>query len=485
MSGPNQPADMSAPSQEELADMFLRLNSIRGTLNNFETQLQQFPALISSGNPPSGSNQTSENVPISQNTTPVSQTPPPQSQTENVNSGRVSRQDQMWRNQPRSRESSHGREDDDFRTISRCSSEPEEAVPKFLLRERPPKFDAKTMCPPQYLEKLKEYIDNHQIKSDKFKISCAKRGLERYHETELRGFSRYINTFSDFEFLFLREFWSTSDKIKQRDRVFKEKFRSRIKDESVYDFYKRIIDQVEKYYPEISLEELKLKFSDQVPGVLSLFIQNSNIKDLDALNNLMKTMGECSSFDFAALSNQKHEKTRRRSPERHHSPARDSDKTDDRNYEKKDNRQQQNNFRGNKRPRGESHRVNVIQEVDSASQNNYRGNSSNYRGHSSNYQGNSSNYRGNSSQYKMNNNRGGYSGRGKPYQRNYGNYNQQSHNSNSQSMDDKLNIFQKSIAKMIDEKFKSMGNNSQPRQEMGGTKNYTHTSTAGSSKEEN
>jgi hypothetical protein len=451
------PAEGQPPNQEELAGLFTRLNFIRGTINNFETQLKQFPALTSTpSNSQNVTNQQHQNGQSSQNAIP------PQLPFENdlINDNneveRVSRRDQIWRNQPPSRDSSRGR-DDEFRTISRCSStEPEEVIPKFLLRERPPEFDFKTMSPPQYLEKLRDYIETHQIKSDKFKIACAKSGLERRYKVELHRFSRYVKTYSEFETMFLREFWSTKEKVKQRESVFKEKFQSRNKDESVYEFYRRTLDLVEKYYPEITMEELKFKFSEQVPGLLSVFIHNPNINDLDALNELMKSIGEWSNLDLSDLSNQKNEKTKRRSPERNSYQREYKNSTqNDRDYHSRNEyRQRPYNSRGNKNSQGETHRVNMVQEVANTSQNNYRG----YNSH-----------------YKMNN-RGGYRGQGKPYSQNY---NHQNYSSNFQSdIDAKLNIFQQNIEKIMDDRFKAFENRLQPRQEMGGTASYAHANTA-------
>jgi hypothetical protein len=459
MSDSNQQPISQLPAQEELANLFQSLNFIRGSMNNLETQLKQFPALLSPpGESPTATDQ-SDIVPSSQSDTPNAQSPPQvpieiEITNETSNVDRVSRRDQTWRTQPPSRESSRGHTDDEFYTISRCRSEtPEEVIPKFLKRERPPEFDAKKMTPPQYLEKLKEYIENQQIKSDKFKIACAKRGLERNHDQALHRISRYVQTFSEFEFLFLKEFWSTNDKIKQKEKIFKEKFHSLIKDESIYEFYRRTLDQVEKYYPEITLEELKLKFSDQVPDMLRLFIQNPSITDLEALNNLMKTMGDLS-LDFMANSNQKNDRSRRQSPDSQ-SHEKDFNKRENKNYTlSKDYRQRPYNSRGNQKPHGQAHRVNVIQEVESTEKNSCRGNNSHYRG--------------NSSQYKMNN-QGGYRGREKPYQRNY---NQQGRISNIQNdIDAKLNSFQQNIAKLIDEKFKSFGKHLQTDCELGGTEN--------------
>jgi hypothetical protein len=285
--------------QDNLADIFHRLTFVRGT--NFETQLQQFPALTISKK---SDNITHENDPCSQNVTHTIDT---STQIINANAhdgNNVECMSQSWRdNKTPSRENSPCRLADEYRTLPRDSNETEHEIPKFHLWGRPPVFDVNKDSPPQFLEKLREYINVNQISSEKYKIALAKRGLERKHKYELNKFSRFLRTYNDFEIGFLEEFWSIRSKIKQRERLFKEKFQSCIQDESIYDFYTRTLHRVTIYYPDIDFEEFKFKISCQVPSEIGVFLQNPNIHDFGTLDNFMKSISEWHPSNFSASNN--------------------------------------------------------------------------------------------------------------------------------------------------------------------------------------
>jgi hypothetical protein len=284
------PAEGQPPDQEELAGLFNRLNFIRGTINNFDTQMQQFPA------PMKSNNTTSENDPCSQNITHIVDNI---SHFSNENTHDDYSVFQEWRDNKK-----HSRENSPFQSeaLSRESNETEQEIPKFHLWGRPPDFNADKDSPPQHLEKLREYLNVNQVKSEKYKIALAKRGLERKHKKELSRFSRFIRTYDDFEMGFLEEFWSTRSKLKQRDRLFNEKFQARISDESIYDFYLRTLQRVTIYYPGIDFEEFKFKISNQFPSEIRIFLQNPKIENFCALDNFMKSISEWHPSNFSASS---------------------------------------------------------------------------------------------------------------------------------------------------------------------------------------
>jgi len=280
------PAEGQPPNQEDLAGMFTRLTCIRGT--NFETQLQQFPA------PTKLENITKENYPCSENITHTIDT---FSHIHKDNTQDDYNVFQSWRDNK-----THSRENSPHRSVTqtRESNETEHEIPNFHLWGRPPDFDADKDSPPQHLEKLREYLKVNQVNSEKYKIALAKRGLERKHKKELSRFSRFLRTYSDFEVGFLEEFWSTRSKLKQRNRLFNEKFQSRIPDESIYDFYLRSLSRVTIYYPDIDFEEFKFKISTQVPSEITIFLQNPKIENFCALDKFMKSISEWHPSNFSA-----------------------------------------------------------------------------------------------------------------------------------------------------------------------------------------
>jgi len=103
-------------------------------------------------------------------------------------------------------------------------------IPSFLQNEKPPTFDGKKFSPPQFLEKLQEYFEQHDIVRDRFRLACAKLSLEKHYEILLNRNSKKLKFYTDFEVMFLEEFWSPSDRLKYRDNIFKEKFQSLIKE---------------------------------------------------------------------------------------------------------------------------------------------------------------------------------------------------------------------------------------------------------------
>jgi hypothetical protein len=301
-------------------------------------------------------------------------------------------------------------------------------IPSFLQNEKPPTFDGKKFSPPQFLEKLQEYFEQHDIIQDRFRLACAKRSLEKHYEILLNRNSKKSKFYSDFEDMFLEEFWSPIDRLKYRDNIFNEKFRSSSKSESLYSFFRNTLDKVEKYYPEIPFEDFKLKFTAQIPSLIALFVKSSNISNMEALTALIKSVDECDSYELQATP--RRERERNRSPNR--SAHNDERRRDNQNY---------NKSRGNWHARSDEQHVNLIHSFDREPQQEY------YSHQRSHY-----------------NSRGRGRGRYKPY-----NWNANRQNTNN-LIDARLSEIQENITKLINSTVGENENSSQqPRHQMGGT----------------
>jgi hypothetical protein len=158
------------------------------------------------------------------------------------------------------------------------------------LKEKPPQFDS-NITPPQYLANLENYFKKHKIEEDSIKIICAKRGLEKRNKHFIvKHISHKIYNFDAFKALFLQKFWTTREKDKIKDCIFREKFRSRVKNESLENFLWRIKNLAFNTFPEIDFAEFKLKFLELVPDKVKSRIKSSlSAQDMESLRNLIKS----------------------------------------------------------------------------------------------------------------------------------------------------------------------------------------------------
>lgn len=331
-------------TSDNTMDIAKHLAALQQAITSAKTTLQQFSALVTP-TPTTEQGTAVQNEPLpppvsTENTNPVfNASAGPNLNSHDIERGRArsrspsQQSEASYRNRPHSRNS--------FVTFNND-------IPHFLLNEKPPQFDAKKNSPPQFLEKLQEYFDRHEIMQDRYRLACAKRSLQRYHEELVNRHNRKLKSYDDFEKMFLTEFWSTSDRLNFRENIFKEKFKTDSKSESLYKFYRRTLDHVEKYYPELSFEEFKLKFSAQIPNIAAIFVKNTNIPDFDALTTLMKSMDDCNSFEWGAAPRRERQRSeRRRSPGRR-APNRDrrDERRDDQSEDRRDERQRYGNYKG-------------------------------------------------------------------------------------------------------------------------------------------
>jgi hypothetical protein len=332
-------------------------------------------------------------------------------------------------------------------------------IPSFLQNEKPPTFDGKKFSPPQFLEKLQEYFEQHEIMQDKFRLACAKRSLEKHYEVLLNRNSKNLKNYDDFEAMFLEEFWSTSDRLKYREQIFKDKFRSVSKNESLYSFFRNTLDKVEKYYPEIPFEDFKLKFTAQIPSIIALFVKSSNIANMTALSALIKSVDDCGDTLFETKTAPKRENDRRRSPDRHASNEhyhRNDNQSNNRGRGDLRHRPYNNKSRGNWNTRYNEQRVNMIHGFEHVP-------------HQQSYYAQPSHYR------SRGRGRGGYNNR-------Y-NWNAQKNRQYTNNLiETRLTQFQDNISKLI---YNRLGDNSsqQPRHEMGGTQSANENSTTNTNPE--
>lgn len=176
-----------------------------------------------------------------------------------------------------------------------------ERIPLFLQYKKPPFFKAYKISPPAYLKELKEYLDLLNIRSDQFKLICVKRGLNTDNKTWFEKFK--FKTFAEFEIKFLQKFWSFNEKEKYRSCVFNENFQSINKTETLSKFSARQFHKRRLLYPEMPFSEAFIRFVNLLPQTCAYIILSIEIKDEEALNELMLRFDIYGPEDFVTGEN--------------------------------------------------------------------------------------------------------------------------------------------------------------------------------------
>lgn len=166
-------------------------------------------------------------------------------------------------------------------------------LPRFLNEKKPPSFNIKLISPPRYIDALKEYFNLQNIYSDKSKLACAKYGLKRRYENWFDIHGDKIENFIDFENCFIDDMWSEKDQLAYKSTIFAEEFRSIKKDESLVDFFERNYSKVVNHFPLMSFEELKIKFSAQIPQIQNFYVIIANTSSYDSFKDQLKCLDYC------------------------------------------------------------------------------------------------------------------------------------------------------------------------------------------------
>jgi hypothetical protein len=185
-----------------------------------------------------------------------------------------------------------------------------------------------------------------------------------------------IESFKDFENCFINDLWSERDQLAYKDAIFAEKFRSVKKDESLSDFFERNYSKAVKYFPLISFEEIKIKFSAQVPGIQNFDVLIANTSNYVNLKNQLKSFDSCKTVrnnygnkNIASSSKQtesSHKEDNDKQNDRHKNSSSNSHNKPN-NYHRGNNRYQpyykRNTDRRNDSSKQQEHGVFNIQEV--------------------------------------------------------------------------------------------------------------------------
>jgi len=161
-------------------------------------------------------------------------------------------------------------------------------LPKYWKDEKPPKFHESEISPPLYLENLKMYFKRQNVFSDESKINCAIDGM-RGQANYWAEFSRpKMHTYKDFKTSFLKKFWSEQDKLAYKELIFSETFRSERKDEKLSKFFDRNYAKARRYFPEMSFNEMRKRFANQLPPTMAYSILQSRATNVDEMQEILK-----------------------------------------------------------------------------------------------------------------------------------------------------------------------------------------------------
>jgi hypothetical protein len=123
----------------------------------------------------------------------------------------------------------------------------------------PPIFKPLTMCPLEYLAALKNFLTMHQIDRDYDKLKMAEFGIKKICVTPLA-----YDSFATFEAVFLAQDWIKIKETLSKRQIFVEFYKSVHRNETLVEFARRKLKQVENSIPDMPFAQFMGKFMAQV-----------------------------------------------------------------------------------------------------------------------------------------------------------------------------------------------------------------------------
>jgi hypothetical protein len=146
-------------------------------------------------------------------------------------------------------------------SVSELQTNSEPLNPGVPFFQRPPYFNPLVIPPFVYLANLKNYFTQHQINLDSDKLKIAEFGIKMVFVN-----TAAYDTFSNFEAAFLAEDWIKITETIRKRRIFVEYYNSnKDKNESLLEFGRRKLKQVEDSLPDMPFAQFMAKFIAQVP----------------------------------------------------------------------------------------------------------------------------------------------------------------------------------------------------------------------------